>query len=271
MGDLAPEAAAYNVRSARDQPMTDAAVPNRLFTGRPLQPLKALQAFGRLARNKEDTAQVFEIMRALAGRSDLKGYSRLICTPGGGEIAYARRELAPVLSDPDWLAQFGSGTVGEAYRRFMQEEDLSAEGLAMESRTTEPAIDDPHVIAWYGRRLRDVHDIWHVLSGYGRDALGEACVVSFSYSQTGHKGFGFIGLAAAWEISREAPKVRPFSAVREAFGAGRRAGWLPAEDYEALFAEPLEAARRRLNILPPKRYLAVPEEVRRGLKLRAAE
>ena len=249
--------------------MSDAAVPIRPFKGRPLQPLKALQAFDRLMRNKEDTVQVFEIMRALAGRSDLKGYARLICTPGGGEIAYARRELAPVLSDPDWQAQFGPGTVGEAYRRFMQAEDLSAEGLALQSRMTEPAIDDAHVLAWYGRRLRDVHDIWHVLTGYGRDALGEACVVSFSYAQTGHKGFGFIGFAAAWEISREAAKVRAFSAVWEAFRNGRRAGWLPVEDYEALFAEPLDEARRRLNIPPPKRYLAVPEEVRRSLKLRA--
>ena len=34
-----------------------------------LQPLKALRAFRRLVRNKEDTAQVFEIMRALSGRS----------------------------------------------------------------------------------------------------------------------------------------------------------------------------------------------------------
>jgi len=250
--------------------MSDAAVSVRHFKGPPLQPLKALQAFGRLTRNKEDTIQVFEIMRALAGRSTFKGYARLICTPGGGEIAYARRELAPVLSDPNWLAQFGPGTVGEAYRRFMQEEDLSAEGLAMQSRMTEPAIDEPHVLAWYGRRLRDVHDVWHVLSGYGRDALGEACVVSFSYAQTGHKGFGFIGVAGAWEISREAPKVRAFSAVREAFGNGRRASWLPSENYEVLFTEPLEAARRRLNISPPTRYLAVPEEIRRGLKLRSA-
>jgi ubiquinone biosynthesis protein COQ4 len=247
--------------------MADVAVPMRRTKGFPLRPLEALQAFGRLTRDKEDTVQVFQIMRALAGRSSFKGYVRLIGTPGGGEIAYARRELAPLLSDRGWLAQFGPGTVGEAYRRFMQAEDLSAEGLALQSRMSEAAIDDAHVLTWYARRLRDVHDIWHVLTGYGRDALGEACVVSFSYAQTGHNGFGFIGLAAAWNISREAPKVHAFSAVREAFRHGRRAGWLPAQDYEALFAEPLAAARLRLKIRPPRRYLAVPDEVRRNLQL----
>lgn len=249
--------------------MSDAAVPMRRLKGPPLRPLAALRAFGRLARNKEDTVHVFEIMRALAGQSSFKGYCRLICTPGGGEIAYARPELAPMLSNRSWLAQFGPGTVGEAYRRFMQDEDLSAQGLAVQSRMTTPQIDDAHVLFWYARRLRDVHDIWHVLTGYGRDALGEACVVAFSYAQTGHKGFGFIGLAGAWEISREAPGAGALSAVLEAFRLGRRAAWLPAETYEALFAEPLEAARRRLEIQPPRRYLTVPEDVRRSLKLRA--
>jgi ubiquinone biosynthesis protein COQ4 len=34
-----------------------------------------------------------------------------------------------------------------------------------------------------------VHDIWHVLTGYRRDALGEACLVAFSYAQT--RGLGW--------------------------------------------------------------------------------
>ena len=54
----------------------------------------------------------------------------------------------------------------------------------------------------------------------------------------------------------------------EAFANGRRAAWLPALDYEALFAEPLEDARRRLKIREPKVYNAVPREVRQALKLR---
>jgi ubiquinone biosynthesis protein COQ4 len=236
--------------------------------GLPLQPLKAVKAFGRLIRDKEDTVQVFEIMRALTGGSTYKGYERLIREPGGGEIAYAHAELAPLFSDPQWLARFAPGTVGAAYRAFMAEEDLSAEGLAVQSRVSEPHIDDPHVITWYARRLRDVHDVWHVLTGYGRDALGEACLVTFSYAQTGNLGFSFIGLAAAREIKREASQVSVWTAVREAYRHGRRARWLPAVPYERLFAEPLEAARARLNIAPPERYLAVPEVVRQGLKLR---
>jgi len=51
-----------------------------------VRPLKALRALGRLLKDKEDTAQVFEIMRALSGRSIPDGYSKLLKSPAGGSI-----------------------------------------------------------------------------------------------------------------------------------------------------------------------------------------
>ncbi|MFP5296696.1 MAG: ubiquinone biosynthesis protein, partial [Alphaproteobacteria bacterium] len=68
-----------------------------------LEPLKALRAFRRLARDKEDTAQVFEIMRALSGRSLRRGYDRMLKTMEGGRQAFLREELAEKLDDPAWL------------------------------------------------------------------------------------------------------------------------------------------------------------------------
>ena len=238
---------------------------DREYKGRRLRPLEAWRAFRRLVADKEDTVQVFKIMNALTGDSTPRGYERLSRRAGG--IAFARPELAPMFGDPQWLAQFEPGTVGAAYREFMARENLSAKALADDNRKIEPYIDAPHVFAWYARRIRDIHDVWHVLTGYGRDALGEACVVSFSYGQTGNLGFGFIGAAAAWEIGRGSKAIPARRAVLEAWRHGRRASWLPAEDYVALFAEPLEAARKRLGIAPPGVYLSVPAEVRARLTL----
>ncbi|MNR47370.1 hypothetical protein D3C85_1664630 [compost metagenome] len=51
-------------------------------------------------------------------------------------------------------------------------------------------------------------------------------------------------------------------AVFQAWRDGRRAAWLPGEDYERLFAEPLEVARRRLKIPTPTIYQRVPPAVR---------
>ena len=239
------------------------------FRPQPLEPLTAFRAFRKLVRDKEDTAQVFEIMRALSGRSIARGYDRLLKTMEGGRQAFLREELAHKLDNPAWLAGFGPGTVGAAYRDFREARGFTAEGLADEARKVAPLADAPHPVIWYSRRLRDVHDIWHVLTGYQTDALGEACVVAFSHAQTGNLGFAFIGWGAAREIHRENRSIPARRAVLQAWRIGRAARWLPALDYEVLFAEPLETARARLNLRSPTVYEGVPTEARAALRLRA--
>jgi len=230
------------------------------------QPLRAWAALQRLLNDKEDTAAVFELMRALSGDSIPKGYRRLLKTPEGGAIAYERVEFAELLSDKAWLARFGPGTVGAAYRDFIAPRGLSAEGLAEESRKgPDSEIDAAHPFAWYGRRMRDVHDVWHVLTGYGTDALGEACVVAFSYPQTKSLGFRVIAAAASNRAKRAGMPYPYAEAVREGARNGKAAAWLPAVDYIALFSENLDSARARLGIPRPGIYDSIPVEARNPL------
>lgn len=230
-----------------------------------IQPLKALSALGRLLKDKEDTAQVFEIMRALSGRSIPNGYARLLRTPAGGSIAFRHQELADILSDREFLARLPEGSVGRAYLQFTTIENISAQGLIEESRKgIDEGIDSAHPYAWFGRRLRDIHDLWHVLTGYGRDALGEACLVAFSYAQTKSHGFALIAVAGALKLRRETPGLPALSAVWEGYERGRGTAWLPSEDYVRLLAEPLSQARARLNIGQAAVYDSVPGHVRNG-------
>lgn len=234
--------------------------PSRLLPRR-IQPLRALKAFRRLTADKEDTRQVFEIMSALAGKSAPRGYARLLRTAEGGRQAYLGRELADRLQDRDWLKSLPADSVGAAYLAFVEERDLSAYGLADESRkVADTDIDAAHPTAWYARRLRDVHDIWHVLTGYRTDALGEACVVAFSLPQTGSPGFGLIAAGAAVEFVKRRTGHPCARAIFQALRHGRRAAWLPSIDYEALMAEPLPAARARLGIRTPTVYQRIPRE-----------
>jgi len=250
-----------NARTAERAASAEAC--DREYRARRLRPLHALKAFRALMRDKEDTRQVFEIMNALTGKSTPKGYARLTWAAGG--VAFQREELAKRFSDPVWLAKFEPATVGAAYREFMAVEQLTADGLRRDNAAVSPFVEAPHVFAWYARRLRDIHDVWHVLTGYGRDALGEACLVAFSHAQTGNKGFGFIALMASFRVRSDNYPVPTKRAVWEAWRNGRKAAWLPAQDYATLFAEPLESARARLGIASPGTYLSVPEEVRATL------
>jgi ubiquinone biosynthesis protein COQ4 len=223
--------------------------------------MHALRSLRRLLNDKEDTGQVFEIMRALNGGSTAKGYLRLLETQQGGRIAYERPEFAHRLMDDAWLDSLPEGSVGAAYRSFIREEQLSADGLVEISRQGAPAVDEQHPYAWMGRRTRDVHDIWHILSGYHRDGLGEACLVAFSYAQTKGLGWALIAAGAAWR-ARDA-KTYPYKrAIWQGYRRGKAAKWLLGEDYERLMAEPLETARRRLNITPATCYDAIPAELR---------
>jgi len=235
-----------------------------------LQPMRAFKALRQLLKDKEDTGQVFTIMRALSGRSVPKGYAKLLRTEKGGRIAYRHEELATILSDSEFLKRLPEGSVGRAYLHFTSSENISAQGLVEESRKgVDQDVDREHPLAWYGRRLRDIHDLWHVLSGYGRDGMGEACLVAFSYAQTRSLGFGLIAIAGALKLKRECPGQPMFRAVWQAYRHGAKAAWLPGEDYVTLLAEPLDAARRRLNIVPPTAYLSVPADIRAGQMLPA--
>jgi ubiquinone biosynthesis protein COQ4 len=247
---------------------TPAAAPprNRAVVVRPRRRwFAALKALRRLLRDKEDTGQVFEIMAALNGDSTMRSYARLLATPGGGRLAYEHVELAPKLMDDAWLDSFAPGTVGATYREFVRSEQLSADGLADISRQRRGStIDEAHPYAWFGRRTRDSHDLWHVLSGYHRDGLGEACLVAFSYAQTGALGWAVIALGAMLR-SRRGRGGHPYrAAIWQGYQRGKAAGWLAGEDYITLMGEPLEAARRRLGITPASLYDGIPLEARDG-------
>ncbi|SOY90805.1 putative Coenzyme Q (ubiquinone) biosynthesis protein Coq4 [Cupriavidus taiwanensis] len=216
----------------------------------------ALRAVRKLMADGNDTEQVFRIMRALNGPSMPRNFSRLLATHDGRRMVYQRIELAERLSDPAYVAGFAPGTVGAAYRAFLEQTGYSANGLAKVSNLDqEPVLEDAYL--WFGRRTRDIHDIWHVLTGYRADeSLGEAALVAFSYAQTGGRGWAFIAIAASLKSLRVSGSLAFARAVLEGYRLGRRAGWLLGEDYEKLLHEPIDAARARLGIGQAPRYLA---------------
>ena len=225
----------------------------------------ALRAVRRLLADKDDTVQVFEIMRALNGSATRSGYLRLLRTAQGGRLAYQRRELADVLNDRAALARLPADSVAAHYLAFTALGQITPDGLAEVSRQTirgDTMLEGRHPVAWYGRCIRDMHDLWHVLTGYDLSGLGEACLVAFSFAQTRALGWALIGIGAA--LTGAMQPGQPYArAILEGYRRGRRAAWLPGQDFEALLAEPLDAARARLGLTAPKRFDSIPVDARR--------
>ncbi|MEG3087853.1 Coq4 family protein [Sphingomonas sp. PB4P5] len=221
----------------------------------------AFDAIRKLLANGDDTTQVFRIMRALNVGNSPMNYARLIATAEGGRLAYERTELAQLFAQPGFARHFAPGTVGAAYCHFLDSTGYSADGLVEVSRINKEE-DLPHPYAWFGRRVRDTHDIWHVLTGYKADeSLGEAALVAFSYAQVGGLGWAFIGGAAALKSLRVTGNTLFAKAVWEGYRHGRQAKWISGEDYVKLLSEPLEAARARLGIATPVAYLKAQREL----------
>jgi ubiquinone biosynthesis protein COQ4 len=222
---------------------------------------QAFTALRRLLADANDTAQVFRIMQALNAGASKNGYDRLLKTAEGGRIAYEHVELAERFSDPEFVASFPEGTLGATYRAFLEETGYSAQGLAEVSRTDGMMREGAHPYAWFGRRTRDVHDIWHLLTGYrADDPLGEACLTAFSFAQTGGLGWAMIATGAAVRSLVTGSGTKVVKAIWEGFRNGRRAAWLQGEDYERLLTEPLDLVRARLNIAKPMVYDALREQ-----------
>ena len=217
-----------------------------------LRPAAAYRAMRNLLRDRENTHQVFLLIEALRGKSTLRQFARFRQTETGRMVLAERRRLLDRLSDRATLAALPAGTLGRRYYEFMASENLSAEGLIEASKITRPPASDH--LTLFRERNREMHDLLHVVTGYGRDPLGEACLVAFSYAQTRLKGFAVIAAFAGRKIARRRPGQPVRRAVFEGYRHGRAAGWLPEADWEGLLAQPVEAIRTQFSIKPAKYY-----------------
>ena len=226
-----------------------------------IHPIAAWRAVRALIRDREDTRQVFLLMDALRGKSSLRQLARFRETETGRAALTERRQLIDWLSGRARLAALPPGTLGRAYQEFMTAENLSAEKLidASEFSKKLPPGDD---MTLFRERNREMHDLLHIVTGYGRDPLGEACLTAFSFAQTGLKGFAVIAIIAAHRIARAWPGHAVRRAVFEGYRRGRRAAWLVGADWENLLGEPVETVRARYAVEPPAYYPRVIAAIR---------
>lgn len=220
-----------------------------------IQPLRALRAIRALLANPDDTAQVFDIIDALSGNAGERSFQRFRATEAGQRILAENRSLLATLDDRESLKLLPPGTLGRIYAEFTEREQITGKGLADVSMTAERRVRDldPERELFFAR-LRDMHDLWHVTTGFGRDLVGEAALLAFSYAQTRNRGVGFI-VAVAWlRATGDFSYARPV--IVDGYRRGKRAAWLPGQDWEWLLTQPLTAVRERLGLGDPPAYEA---------------
>jgi ubiquinone biosynthesis protein Coq4 len=98
-----------------------------------------------------------------------------------------------------------------------------------------------------GRILTEQHDLWHIVTGYGTDEVGEVCLQAFNHAQVGNGlslWITFGGLLRAF-VRRE---WSAFSKVFDAYQCGKNAETLLLVDWQSLWDLPIDQARAKLKL-----------------------
>jgi ubiquinone biosynthesis protein COQ4 len=221
-----------------------------------IRPWEALRAFAKVVGNPDDTENGARFVLALQGKRNEETFQRFAADPDGARILEERRNLVDRLQDRRWLASLPHDSLGRAYLDFLENEELSAEGLlsVVERADPESLRLDPARLLVHDR-IGAMHDLWHVVTGYSRDLVGETLLIYFSYQQLRTRAFALLIPLTYLFNEWRTPGFRVLG--RQARRRGREAVWLPVQDWESLLECPLDEVRKTLRVGAPPTYTQV--------------
>jgi len=154
------------------------------------------------------------------------------------------RYLSPT-PDLTFLATLPEGSLGRAFERYMSDANLDP------SRLRESAFIEAHKsrgedVGYLAERGFQLHDMFHVLSGYDTTPLGEVRVVSFTVAQIPAPYPAMIIASRPLQAALYKPQLLPvlMDAITEGWRRGREAEPLIAVRWEDHWDRPLEELRR---------------------------
>ena len=217
---------------------------------------KAWRHFRIVLKDKEQTDQIVAVADALPWRGVGDAAGAFLASERGQAIFQAEPCLPDFLDDHAALRRTPKGSFAQAYCDFMEREGLTAAGMVAATSAREnsrpPSADG---VEWYIDRLRDFHDILHIVTGYGRDLLGEQCIFAFMYHQRpspGHLALAWAGtLMMKLKLKSRAPIL---GALLEARRNGKACPRIVEQPIQELFSMPLAEVRKQLNIPDPAVY-----------------
>ena len=162
------------------------------------------------------------------------------------EGMWQRRFCAPRY-DLDGLLRLPARTLGGAYARHMRACNLKPDFFE--------DLPPRHRMHFLRLRLRQTHDIWHVLAGFGTDEFGEVGLQGFYFAQFTN---GQSALILASAVLKSVLRGRfgdlelHLDAFCEGYRNGKGAASLLAIEWEKMWDQDLDAVRAQLRVEAPR-------------------
>ncbi len=202
---------------------------------------RALLALARVMKNPEETDQVLVFTNLANARHRTERLGVFFDDPRGARLFSEQRALDSRTIDLDALARLPAGTLGHAYATFMR-----AHGLTPDVFDGRPADVRDDRAAYVMQRLRQSHDLWHVVTNAETDPAGEVALQAFTYAQLHAPGSGILAALGTLRSLRHTREV-----VRDAielYRLGRTAEPLALFAWEDHWTTPLVEVRRMLKL-----------------------
>ncbi len=192
----------------------------------------------------------------LDGGAYQKLIRRLRQTTEGARMLDERPSLNGDEIDLDVLAALPDGTLGRAMAAYYRDHDIAP------FHTTFAPQND---VEYISKRYRETHDLFHVITGYGTDVIGEMELQAFAMGHLGIKSPLMILSYSTVILARGTSHAADvdvrwgdyFSRLRRAVRRGKHAAPLLAFRYQEHWETPLGALRARL--CPPLDGAARPQ------------
>ena len=179
----------------------------------------------------------------------LEGFDALALANPIADEMLKSRYLSPT-PDVAYLATLPDGSLGKAFERYLTENGLDA-NLLRESAFIEAHRARGEDVGYLAERGFQLHDLFHVLTGFDTTPLGEVRVVSFTVAQTPAPYPAMIIASRPLQMVLYKPELLPavMDAITEGWALGRRAKPLIDVRWEEFWERPLAELRREYALV----------------------
>lgn len=204
---------------------------------------QVFNAFLQFVENPTSTDAVFAIAHALNSTDfQTQAITHLSAIP---EIQpLIRQRYLAAAPDLAALSQLSVGSLGHAFALHIQQANLEPEFY--------PGIQVCDDASYLLLRLRQTHDIWHVITGFGTDGFGELKLQAFSLAQTRLPIAAAIMASGIWTTLLQMPEHldQLMEGFHQAYQLGQYTKPLLAQRWEEDWEKPLIDWQIELGITP---------------------
>ena len=206
-----------------------------------IQGLRMLHGLGQYMQNPTDLQSVYAVAASVQGSPMAAQMMRhMLAQPGIAAMIQEQWRPAPI--DLDALEQLPAGSLGHCYASQLKSQGLTPETLIDPT----PITSDQEFVV---HRLKETHDIVHVLTGFGVDGVGEIGLQAFNLAQNRSPVAVLLMFGVMLQALKEdEPLEEWLHAISRGFEMGLKAECVVGYKLEDAWQRPLSEWRAELKL-----------------------